>query len=51
MRTSLSYSEGKQVKKCETELNKIILRIMTNGWSKQAYVQGFHSETITLKNM
>ena len=28
-----------------TELNGILLNGMKNGWSKQAYVQGFYCET------
>ena len=32
-----------------TELNEILLKIMTNRWSKQAYVQGFDCDTISLK--
>ena len=32
-----------------TELNKIPLNIMPNIWFKQAYVQGFDCESITLK--
>ena len=32
-----------------TELNEILLKIMPNIWSKQAYVQGFDCETISLK--
>ena len=31
----------------ETEYNKIILDSIPNGWSKQAYVQGFDYEYIT----
>ena len=30
-----------------TELNEILLNIMPNIWSKQAYVQGFDCEFIT----
>ena len=30
----------------DMEQNKIILNSMPNVWSKQAYVQGFHCETI-----
>ena len=33
----------------ETELNKIILNIIPNGWSEQVYVQGFDCETITFR--
>ena len=33
----------------DTELNEIVLNIMTNGWSKRAYVQGFDSGYITFK--
>ena len=33
----------------EMEINGILLKSMPNGWSKQAYVQGFYCETITLK--
>ena len=41
---------GKSINKIgETEFNKIILDGMPNGWSKQACVQGFNSETITYK--
>ena len=29
------------------KLNEIILNSMPNGWSKQAFVQGFDLETIT----
>ena len=29
------------------KLNEIILNSMPNGWSKQAFVQGFDPETIT----
>ena len=32
-----------------TELNEIILNIMPNSWSKQAYVQGFDCESISFK--
>ena len=32
-----------------TELNEIILNIMTNSWSKQAYVQGFDCEYTLFK--
>ena len=31
----------------DKKLNKIILNSMPNGWSKQAYVQGFDCKTIT----
>ena len=34
-----------------TELNEILLNSMPNSWSKQAYVQGFDCETISLKNI
>ena len=33
----------------ERELNEIILNSITNGWSRQAYVQGFDCVYITLK--
>ena len=33
----------------ETEPNEIILKSMSNGWSKQAYVQAFYCETISYK--
>ena len=29
------------------ELNESLSNIMPNGWSKQVYVQGFYSESIT----
>ena len=32
-----------------TELNEIFINIMPNSWSRQAYVQGFDCEFITLK--
>ena len=32
-----------------TELNDIFENIMTNSWSKKAYVQGFYCESISLK--
>ena len=32
-----------------TKLNEILLNIMPNSWSKQAYVQGFDFESITFK--
>ena len=32
-----------------TEFNGILLKIMTNSWSKQAYVQGFDCEYILFK--
>ena len=32
-----------------TELHEIILNIMTNSWSKKAYVQGFDCESISFK--
>ena len=35
----------------ETELNGIILNIMPNGGSKQAYVQYFDCESNTFKNI
>ena len=31
----------------ETELNEILLISIPNGWSKQAYMQGFYYEAIT----
>ena len=31
----------------ETDLNEILLNSMPNGWSNQAYVQGFYYKTIT----
>ena len=34
---------------CETELNVILLNSMPNSWIRQAYVQGFYFESITLK--
>ena len=34
-----------------TELNEIILNSISNIWSKQAYVQGFDFETISLKRV
>ena len=30
-----------------TELNEILLNIMPNGWSKQAYMKGFYCKYIT----
>ena len=33
---------------CETDLNEILLNSISNEWIKQAYVQGFGCETITL---
>ena len=33
----------------ETEINEIILNIIPNGWSKQAYFLCFDCETITLE--
>ena len=33
-----------------TESNEIILNIMSNRWSKQAYVQGFGCESTSFKN-
>ena len=32
------------------ELNENLLNSMPNSWIKQAYVQGFDSESITFKN-
>ena len=32
-----------------TELDEILLNIMPNSWSKQAYVKGFYCESINLK--
>ena len=32
-----------------TKLNEILLNIMSNRWSKQAYLQGFGCESITLE--
>ena len=32
-----------------TEINEIPLKSMPNRWSKQAYVQGFYSKSISLK--
>ena len=32
-----------------TDMNEILLNIMTNSWIKQAYVQGFYCEYITFK--
>ena len=32
-----------------TEINEILLNIMTNSWTKQAYVQGFDGGYITFK--
>ena len=34
-----------------TKLDEILLNSMPNILSKQAYVQGFHCEAITFKNM
>ena len=34
---------------CVTELNAILLNIMPNSWSNQAYVQGFDCEPISFK--
>ena len=34
-----------------TESNEIIFNSTKNGWSKQAYVQGFECKTTTLKNV
>ena len=36
-------------KRCVIEIHGILLNSMPNIWSKQAYVQGFDSESITLK--
>ena len=36
-------------KNCIIELNKILLNIIPNSWSKQADVQGFYCEFISLK--
>ena len=33
-----------------TEINKILLNIISNIWSKHVYVQGFDCESITLEN-
>ena len=33
-----------------TELNRILLNIMPNSWSKQSYIQGFDCKSITFKN-
>ena len=41
--------EGDKI--CETELNGILLNCMPNIWIRQAYVQGFDCETITLKQI
>ena len=34
---------------CVTEINKLLLNRMLNIWSKQAYVQGFDSESMIFK--
>ena len=34
-----------------TELNDILLNIMPNSWSKQAYVQGFDCESFFFKGV
>ena len=36
-------------KMCVAELNEILLNIIRNSWSNQAYVQGFYCEYITFK--
>ena len=48
MTICLSSWEQRQVTKLVIyKLNEIILNSMPNGWSKQAFVQGFDPETIT----
>ena len=45
-----AFTEAKESDKIdETELNEMFLNSIPNGWSKQAYVQGFYCEYITLK--
>ena len=51
MNTCISLREERQAKKCNMELNKIILSNITNGWSKKVYVKGFDCEKITFKNL
>ena len=36
---------------CETEMNKILLKIMPNSWSIQSYVHFFYCESITLQKL
>ena len=48
---SIFFGSKTSDKNCEMELDQFLLDIMPNGWSRQADVQGFDCETITLKKL